>query len=333
MQKLIKSLENIQQVETILKQERNFEINKQDDHGDSLIHFASRTHNLAAMKLLIEYGADPEAVNEHGRRPIHEAIDSIECVNYLVNTCKVDVNAMKRGDWTPLMIAAMKGYLDIVMILVNAGALLNRTTKDGRSALYLAIQEGHVELAKYLTNQYPQAITQPTKSGRLPIQAAAALLDNTTAYEITTYLLCHASVPISRLLSHRDNSGRDLLLDAAVSQNLELLKYLLDHGADPNDKDSLGRTMIHHAAMMDHLKVLRLLESTDGIQWDAPDAWDSWTALMHCSRQGHINTVKYLIEEIKVNVNHKDKQGRTAKDIALLWHHEDIVEYMCNREM
>jgi ankyrin repeat protein len=105
MQKLIKSLENIQQVETILKQERNFEINKQDDHGDSLIHFASRTHNLAVMKLLIEYGADPEAVNEHGRRPIHEAIDSIECVDYLVNTCKVDVNAMKRGDWTPLMIA------------------------------------------------------------------------------------------------------------------------------------------------------------------------------------------------------------------------------------
>lgn len=37
----------------------------------------------------------------------------------------------------------MKGYLDIVMILVNAGALLNRTTKDGRSALYLAIQEGN----------------------------------------------------------------------------------------------------------------------------------------------------------------------------------------------
>ncbi|KAG1452181.1 hypothetical protein G6F55_008819 [Rhizopus delemar] len=315
MQKLIKSLENVQQVETILKQEKNFEINKQDDHGDSLIHFASRTHSLATMKLLIEYGADPEAVNEHGRRAIHEAIDSIECVDYLVNTCKVDVNAMKRGDWTPLMIAAMKGYLDIVMILVNAGALLNRTTKDGRSALYLAIQEGHVELAKYLTNQHPQAITQPTKSGRLPIQAAAALLDNTTAYEITTYLLCHASVPISSLLSHRDNSGRDLLLDAAVSQNLELLKYLLDHGADPNDKDSLGRTMIHHAAMMDHLKVLRLLESTDGIQWDAPDAWDSWTALMHCSRQGHINTVKYLIEEIKVNVHHKDKQGRTAKDI------------------
>lgn len=36
----------------------------------------------------------------------------------------------------------MKGYLDIVKALVDAGALLNRTTRDGRSALYLAIQEG-----------------------------------------------------------------------------------------------------------------------------------------------------------------------------------------------
>lgn len=37
---------------------------------------------------------------------------------------------------------AWKGRLDIVQILVKAGALLNRTTKDGRTALYLAVQEG-----------------------------------------------------------------------------------------------------------------------------------------------------------------------------------------------
>lgn len=283
------------------------------------------------MKLLVQHGADTEAVNEHGRRPLHEAIDSIECTEYLVNTCKVDINAMKRGDWTPVMIAAMKGYLDIVTILVDAGALLNRTTKDGRSALYLAIQKGHVKLAKYLTDKYPGAITQATKSGRLPIQAAAALLrdeKNESAYEITTYLLSHASVPASSLLSHRDNSGRNLLLDAAISQNLELLKYLLDHGADPNDRDSLGRAMIHHAAMMSHLNVLELLQHVQCTEWDSPDTWDSWTALMHSSRQGHISIVKYLVETIKVNVYHKDKKGRTAKDIAALWGHEDIVEYL-----
>lgn len=39
-------------------------------------------------------------------------------------------------------VIALKGNLEIVKILVNAGALLNRTTRDGRTALYLAVQEG-----------------------------------------------------------------------------------------------------------------------------------------------------------------------------------------------
>lgn len=40
----------------------------------------------------------------------------------------------------------MKGNLDIVRILVNAGAMLDRKTKDGRTPLYLAVQEGNIHL-------------------------------------------------------------------------------------------------------------------------------------------------------------------------------------------
>lgn len=69
MQKIIKSIDNKEQVETFLKQYENGEsfINERDAHGDSLLHFASRIHCLPVMKLLIQYGADPEAVNEHGK--------------------------------------------------------------------------------------------------------------------------------------------------------------------------------------------------------------------------------------------------------------------------
>ncbi|KAI9347869.1 ankyrin repeat-containing domain protein [Pilaira anomala] len=336
MQKIIKSIDNKEQVETLLKQYENEEnfINERDAHGDSLLHFASRIQCLPVMKLLIQYGADPEAVNEHGRRPIHEVIESAECVTYLVHQCHVDVNAMKRGDWTPVMSAALKGNLEIVKILVNAGALLNRTTRDGRTALYLAVQEGHIQLSKYLTDQYPQAITQATKSGRLPTQAAAALTcmnqdegKDTPAYIITTYLLSHTTEPLSTLLLHRDNSGRNILLDSAVSQNLQLLRFLLDHGADPNDSDSLGRNMIHHAAMMGHLNVLKLLNELN-VNWDTPDTWDLWTPLMHAARQGHLEVVKYLVETIKVNVVSKDKQGRTAMELAQLWKHDSVVDYL-----
>lgn len=117
------------------------------------------------------------------------------------------------------------------------------------------------------------------------------------------------------MLLHRDNSGRNILLDAAVAQNLQLIQFLLDTGADPNDSDSLGRNMIHHAAMMGHLNVLELLRKL-GVDWNSPDAWDLWTPLMHASRQGHLNIVKYLVDDIHVDTHCKDKQGRTALDIG-----------------
>ncbi|CAO3633234.1 unnamed protein product [Mucor hiemalis] len=337
MQKIIKSMDSKEQVEVLLNQHKGKDfINKEVEHGDSLLHFACRIHNLPVMELLIQHGANVEAVNEHGRRPIHEVIDSVECVSYLVNTCHIDVNAMKRGDWTPVMIASWKGRLDIVQILVSAGALLNRTTKDGRTSLYLAVQEGHIELSKYLTVQYPQAITQATKSGRLPTQAGASLLaannddDESPAYTITTFLLSHTTTLLQQqqLLNHRDNSGRNILLDSAVSQNMALLVFLLDKGADPNDSDSLGRNMIHHAAMMGHLNVLELLFNKNrNIDWNQPDTWDNWTPLMHAARQGHLDIVTYLTQR-GANSQCKDKQGRTAQEIGMYKHRRDFIGYL-----
>ncbi|KAI9478513.1 MAG: ankyrin repeat-containing domain protein [Benjaminiella poitrasii] len=248
----------------------------------------------------------------------------------------------------------MKGNLEVVKILVKAGALLNRTTKDGRTALYLAVQKGNVQVTKYLTDQYQEAITQATQSGRLPTQAAAAYHEPQAAYDMTTYLLSHTR---SRgILEHCDNSGRNLMVDATLAQNLDLLSYLvLDQGVDVNDRDTLGRNMIHHAAMMGHLKVLELflkLDQGKTVEWDGVDSWDHWTPLMHAARQGNLNVVQFLIETIHANKSIRDKQGRTAKDIgkenlkiycnylfklntvlfflilAVLWKHDSVAEYL-----
>ncbi|CAG8730310.1 5370_t:CDS:2, partial [Acaulospora morrowiae] len=94
-------------------------VNAPDQHGDTLIHFSARFHKKNMLHLLIQnYGGNAMAVNDHGRQPLHEAIESLECVSYLCEQ-NVDVNCMKRGDWTPLMIAAMKGRLDIVKVLIR----------------------------------------------------------------------------------------------------------------------------------------------------------------------------------------------------------------------
>lgn len=169
----IKHLDDPDAIQRILTEyEQNGTLSKcldaKDNHGDALVHFVARAHSLPVLQLLRQYNADLEAVNEHGtrvfkihiccwclflatnnssfvgRQPIHEAIDSLECVTFLARVCKVNVDALKRGDWTPLMIAALKGRLDIIQELDRAGCRLDLANKDGRTALHLAAQNGNI---------------------------------------------------------------------------------------------------------------------------------------------------------------------------------------------
>ncbi|KAI8366737.1 ankyrin repeat-containing domain protein [Radiomyces spectabilis] len=345
LQKLVlKHLHSPDQLRNVLTTFRDGElqtsIDLKDDHGDALVHFAARSQSLPAIQLLHEFGADMEAVNEHGRTPIHESIDSYEITAYLIKQCHVDVNAIKRGDWTPVMIAALKGRTDIVQLLVESGALLEVVSKDGRTALHMAAQEGHVDTCRYLANRCPIAMIKATNSGRLPTQMAAALAEQPqAALDIVTLLLSSSPIPEHDLLFHRDNSGHNILQDAVVARNLTLLRLLFERGANPNDTDSIGRNMIHYAAMIGHLDVLQLLLSlsSEGSKnppdwgtpdWDTPDTWDHWSPLMHAAKEGHLDVVRFLVETIHADNHRTDKKGRTAKDLAALWNHQEVIDYL-----
>ena len=64
---------------------------------------------------------------------------------------------------------------------------------------------------------------------------------------------------------------------ASCKGDLEIVKFLVESGADVNAKDNEG-----------------------------------WNSLMEASYEGHLKVIKYLIENGKVNVNAKDDDGWTA---------------------
>lgn len=170
-----------------------------------------------------------------------------------------------------------------------------------------------MEVVRYLAQRAPASITQPSQSGRLPLQIAAAQdTHHDAAYTIATLLFTPAQ------LQHRDKSGRSVLQDAVVSKNMRLIHFLLDNGANPNDADSIGRNVIHHGAMIGHLDVLQMLQSRVQLDWDAPDGWDGWTPLMHAARQGHLDTVRFLVETTHADTQRRDKRGRLPRDLGKL---------------
>jgi uncharacterized protein len=59
-----------------------------------------------------------------------------------------DVDARDRYGQTALMLAAHRGHLELVMLLVDHGAGLDVTAKYGLSAVMLAVVAGHEEIAR-----------------------------------------------------------------------------------------------------------------------------------------------------------------------------------------
>ncbi len=103
------------------------------------------------MLLLIEHGAEVRPKDEDS--PLFSAVQigSLEKVRILLEH-GADVNAIGKS-WfndTPLMAAASLGHPSIVKLLIEKRADLNSRDKEGRTALTLALNNHHPQIAKLL---------------------------------------------------------------------------------------------------------------------------------------------------------------------------------------
>jgi ankyrin repeat protein len=171
---------------------------------------------------------------------------------------------------TPLMIAALEGYLPMAQLLVEAGANPNAVAEDvtsnidwgcrGRSALFLAVREGHGEVAEFLA-----PLTDPW----LRIRAELAVPD-------------------------RPGPADEALDRAAVAGDLEAIRAALGAGANPRTRTGEGRrTALHAAADAGRADAVSLLLEA-GAAVDARDGGGR-TALWRGASRGHGLVVELLL--------------------------------------
>ncbi|KAG9306072.1 hypothetical protein G9A89_015976 [Geosiphon pyriformis] len=279
---------------------------KKDQHGDTLVHFAARYHAIDVLKLFVnEFSADVTGVNIHGRQPLHEAIDDLECVKFLCHHSNIDANCIKHDGWTPIMISAIKGRIDIAKELVQTGARVNLKNKDSWNSLHLASKEGHLALVKYLTLLSPETVFTPSNSGRLPIHTAALYIHVDIVLFFLEYfsnsnLPFYNTAHLDIFLTTSDISGINFFQKAVISGNLRLIKTLLeDYKIDLNAMNKLGRQAIHHSAM-------------------TGNAEDLWTPLHFAANERHEKIFTLLVNQYKARKDIRDRHGRTALDIGIV---------------
>jgi uncharacterized protein len=129
--------------------------------GTSPVAVAAFAGRNQVVRMLLAHGADGRAVDKTGKPPIVYAAagGALDIVQQLL-TQDIDVNARYANDLTLLMWAAGPDQsvaevqaLEVVSYLVNAGAHIDDRDDRGRTALMIAAEGNHAEIAQLLLKQ------------------------------------------------------------------------------------------------------------------------------------------------------------------------------------
>lgn len=123
--------------------------------GFTALHFAAFFGHDAVADLLLEHGADPDAIsrNAMGLCPLHTAANyGSRGVARLLLENGAEVDARQQGGFAPIHAAANNGDLEMLRLLIAHGADVNATTNDGKTPADMATEMGHAEAAVLLRN-------------------------------------------------------------------------------------------------------------------------------------------------------------------------------------
>jgi ankyrin repeat protein len=272
--------------------------------GETVLMTAARTGTLDAVRVLLDRGADVNAreswfgetalmwaASENHRdvarllagrgAHIDARSDPLTFPQSPQTLGQMVTTALPRGDWTALMYAARQGAVDAARMLAEEGASLDLTDPTGHTALTLAVINAHYDLAAMLV-EHGANPNIADDAGMTPLYAAVDLHWQEWMF----------GRPAPKWTDR---------LDA-----VDLVKILLDHGADPNAALTRNLLQRHHDA-------------------GDPNLGEGTTPLMRAAKSGDLVMMRLLLDRgadpnlaqknrttplmIAAGVGHRDTRG------------------------
>ncbi|XP_015672865.1 ankyrin repeat domain-containing protein 6 [Protobothrops mucrosquamatus] len=198
---------------------------------------------------LINKGAKV-AVTKHGRTPLHLAAykGHLHVVQILLKA-SCDVDLQDDSDQTALHRATVVGNTEVISALIHEGCALDRQDKDGNTALHEASWHGFSQSAKLLVKAGANVLAR-NKAGNTPLHLAC---QNNHSESVRVLLLGGSRIDI------KNNAGDTCLHVAARYNHLPIIRVLLTAFCSVHEKNQAGDTALHVAAALNHKKVAKLL--------------------------------------------------------------------------
>jgi ankyrin repeat protein len=238
---------------SFLKQliEKGYPYKKLNKHGGNAFLMATQgrrghTNSMEVYQFLERLDLEPNVVGKDGKNPLHNLAyrskDNEIFKFFLENG--VDVNFQDVEGNTPFMNAARSSSLEIIELLQPYVNDVNTKNKVGRSALTYAFSRNSVESVAFLI-EHKADVNIKDKDGNSLAYYLLNTFYNPKEFEAKLAILKNHQVA----LNETQNNGNTLLHEAVKTENLDLIKRVMDFDIDVNAKNNEGNTALHLAAM------------------------------------------------------------------------------------
>ena len=146
--------------------------NARDNNGKTPLHNAAYYGCRAIIVLLLDEGADPNGSDEYGETPLHKGAKngSKEIVQLLLER-GAEVNKPNKNGLTPLHYAAIHDYKGMVQILLKGGAEVNQPNKFGMTSLHEVARLGYKDIVQILLKN-GAVLSATYEGGHTPLSLA-----------------------------------------------------------------------------------------------------------------------------------------------------------------
>jgi ankyrin repeat protein len=225
-------------------------LEREDIHvhaSDELRHleFAIAHDHATILRLFLDNGADPNLRNSMGQPLLLWAtqLRYHNAVRVLVEK-GANLDLPNSSGQTPLWFAACSGYTDISLLLLEKGAKVDSQSNYGSSALLTAAYNSHTDTLLLLLEKGADINLRNPRSGETPLCAAAGMpmLIAPIRYKYRNEEVVRILLEKGANINTPNNNGETPLSTAAVLGKVKLVRLLLTNNANINSRDNKGKT-------------------------------------------------------------------------------------------
>jgi ankyrin repeat protein len=274
---------NAEIVELLLKNGAN--PNTKDWAGLSPLHVAAERGHPSLIRSLVEHGGEVNGEDSGHWTPLSRAANRAVADALLAQGANLEWKNRLAGEATLLHSAASRGNAELAEWLVEHGAAVDGRANGEETPLHWAARHGQSEVADSLLRRGAD-VNAASQRGETPLQSAIRWADfeeiqrgNTPDQSIFRVLLSHGarsgleeSVWLGHADAVRDLLSKELSMATATTARAEgllavavrrkqpdVVRVLLDNGANIDALDARGEPLLHAAAIAGSEEVARVL--------------------------------------------------------------------------